>query len=61
MLELTDMQKLGELRKSFELWASTKDFYNTNIPYPYDCYVRSEMQIAWIAWRDSHKFYYGEL
>lgn len=43
--------------KEFLEWAKTKDFYDPTTLYPYDMFVRQEMQIAWIAWRDSRKCY----
>lgn len=43
------------MKTAFEAWASTKDFFDTTCPYPFTSYVRQEMQIAWIAWRDSRK------
>lgn len=48
-----------DIRADFEKWASTKDFYDTTRPYPFNLYARVEMQVAWIAWRDSYKKYMG--
>lgn len=54
------MSEKLDIRRDFEIWAASKDFFDTLRPYPYDCYIRAEMQIAWIAWRDSYREYYNE-